>query len=89
MQVQAKAIRESITAAEKLFPAIESIIWKESETNLLKLFKVLHSNEIMPSYTRVEVLTHFMNVKLKPFRMSEEQYRVLFGKTVTAALQYL
>lgn len=67
IQVQAKAIRESIATAERLFPAIQSIIWKESESNLLKLFRVLHSNEVMPSYTRVEILTHFTNAKLKPF----------------------
>jgi len=43
------------------------IVWKSSKEKLIKLFEVLHANEIIPYYEEIEILSHFLNERLEPF----------------------
>lgn len=47
--------------------AIERIVWKFSIDKLLELFDCLFSNEIIPKYTKEEILVHFKDEKQNPF----------------------
>ncbi len=45
----------------------ERIIWRSGKDNLLGLFDCLHRNEIMPKYSKEEILIHFSDEKQIPF----------------------
>ncbi|MBX3008038.1 MAG: hypothetical protein KF816_08435 [Melioribacteraceae bacterium] len=42
------------------------IIWRSGEKKLLKLFDCLHQNEIIPKYSKEEILIHFSDEKQIP-----------------------
>lgn len=44
----------------------ERIIWRSGKENLLKLFDCLYRNEIIPKYSKEEILIHFTDEKQMP-----------------------
>lgn len=65
--IKASVLKENIIHTEDVFPEVQRIIWKGTEIQLLRLFRELIINEIIPAYTKTEILTHFMNERLIPF----------------------
>lgn len=46
--------------------SVERIIWRSGKENLLELFDCLYRNEIIPKYSREEILVHFTDEKQIP-----------------------
>lgn len=46
---------------------LERIIWRCGEEKLLELFDSLHQNEMIPKYSKEEILSHFGDEKQQPF----------------------
>ncbi|MCX6170000.1 MAG: hypothetical protein NTX65_11700 [Ignavibacteriales bacterium] len=44
----------------------ERIVWRSGKENLLKLFDCLYRNEIIPKYSKEEILIHFTDEKQEP-----------------------
>ncbi|MEW6702664.1 MAG: hypothetical protein AB1298_08080, partial [Bacteroidota bacterium] len=49
------------------------IIWRADKERLLALFEKLYKNEILPEYSKEEILLHFANEKLIPFTTSTKE----------------
>lgn len=47
--------------------AIERIIWRKGKDKLLELFESLYKNEILPEYSKEEILIHFADEKENPY----------------------
>ncbi|MFA7421130.1 MAG: hypothetical protein WCZ90_15720, partial [Melioribacteraceae bacterium] len=63
-------MRNEIPGSEKnaaISKTIERIVWKYSIEKLLELFDCLYRNEIIPKYTKEEILVHFKDEKQNPF----------------------
>ena len=67
IRIKSNVFKESIMNIDAVAPEIPRIIWIGTEIQLLRLFRELNSNEIIPAYTKAEILGHFMNERLIPF----------------------
>lgn len=47
--------------------SVERIIWRKGISELLELFEKLYENEIVPKYSKKEILLHFVDEKQNPF----------------------
>jgi len=69
--IETRATWNEFTGAERNAKAqdnsVERIVWRKGISELLELFEKLHENEIVPKYSKKEILQHFVDEKQNPF----------------------
>lgn len=56
---------------------VERIVWHLRKEKLLEMFSYLHKNEILPKYSKEEILVHFSDEKQTPFYKGFNHFKKL------------
>ncbi|MCL4550118.1 MAG: hypothetical protein M1495_16300 [Bacteroidetes bacterium] len=68
LQVKCQGLQSAVPDTQVLTDKTERIVWFLGKNKLLEMFESLNANEIIPKYSREEILTHFSDEKQNPFR---------------------
>lgn len=68
LQVKSQSIQSIGQESQELADKRERIVWFLGKDKLLEMFTSLNENEIIPKYSREEILVHFSDEKQNPFQ---------------------